>query len=298
MDKKKSILPALRRAGSLIACEVLLVALASGVQAQTPQRGPQSIEIAGVRLGMPREQAIKALMANQPPLVDDDGWSGKSSAVPLKVPALSADPFVWRMEFRAKPSAEDRDAPYDKMELEFAPPPSESIVLTLSRHVSFDGKAKARAPTAANFLDAITEKFGPSASSINRGEVSGGREQNRTYVWTRTGELLTEREYQGRKDYSYRCRVASTGGARSDNNINFRAFEGLRQKDVVDSCAVVASISWSQDPKGIMKHFIITIADRAGILTAFTKSAEVVEGTTNQQRQQELDRATKNRTKL
>jgi len=295
MHKDRTILPAFGRASLAIVSSFF--ALASGVQAQSPQRGPQSIEIAGVRLGMPREEAIKALMANQPPLeVEERGITQ------FKVPVLSPDPFVWSMKFRAKPS-EVRDTPTETMELDFPPPPSGSAVLTLRRYTSFNSEAKARAPTGDNFLDAIKNRFGPNASNSNRGEGSGGRNQSRTYVWTRTGELLTDQEYQRRwKHYNLICDV-TIGSARTDNGINFRVFEGgLGRKDVIDSCAAVAIVSWRQDQNGVIDSFSITMTDAAAILAAFTKSAEVAEGAANQQRKQELDRAreraTKNPTKL
>ncbi len=290
MHKNRTFLPAF---GLIVSG---FIALASGVQAQTPQRGPQSIEIAGVRIGMPREEAIKALMANQPPLeVKEHGITQ------LKVPVLSPDAFIWSMEFRAKPSEEKRDAPYESMDLDFTPPPSESTVVTLRRYTSFDvadGKGMAHAPMAANFLDAVAKRFGPNASNVKRGEVSGGRHQSRTYVWNRAGALLTEQEYQQRwKHYSLSCDV-SIRSARSGNGINFRAFEGLKQRNVIDSCAAVAIVSWEQDEKGIIKSFSIMMTDALAILEAFTKAAEIIEEKDNRQRNQELDRANKNRTKL
>jgi hypothetical protein len=290
MHKDRSFLPALAWVGLAIASSAL--ALASGVQAQTPQGGPKAIEIAGVRLGMPREEAVKALMANQPPLeVKDNG------ILQLKVPALSPDAFVWSIEFEAK--RETPDTPFERMDLDFTPPPSGSTVVTLRRSISFDiGEAKTRAPTAANFLEAVDKRFGANASNINRGEVSNGRHQSRTFVWNRAGSLLSEQEYQQRwKHYSLSCDI-SIRSARSQNGINFRAFEGLKQRNVIDSCAAVAVVSWEQDENRIIKRFSIAMTDAAAILEAFTKAAEVIEEKDNRQRNQELDRATKNRTKL
>lgn len=296
-------LPGLRWVGPLFGS---LIALASSVQAQSPQRVAQQIEIAGVHLGMPQEQAVKALMANEPSFVDDV-VGGNSSALQLKVPVLSADPFVWSMSFRSKPIANVLDEPIEKVELHFAPPPSESTVLTLKRSTCFDcgnGKAMAHAPLVTNFLDALAKRFGsPNASiihgrNINSAGVVFG--EMRYYAWTRNGELLTEQEFLRRMKYPAQCTGMTTpDNARSSNGINFRAFEAtIGQKAVIDNCATMASVQWSQDGKGVIRHFFITLTDYAGILSAFSRSSEVVEGKANQQRRQELDRATKNPTRL
>lgn len=306
MHKDKTILRVFRRA-SLLLVSSFVASLASGVQAQSPQIGPQSIEIAGVRLGMTKEQAIKALMANQPPLIDDD-TAGSKNSVQLKVPVLSPDPFVWSMSFHAHPLAPDK--PFEKVELYFAPPPNETTVLTLKRSICFDcgdGKAMAHAPLVTNFLDALAKRFGsPNPSLIEGRNIANTPSgtivlgEMRYYAWTRTGELLTAQELQRRVKYLAQCTsMANPDGARNDQGINFRAFQAsIGQKDVIYNCATMASVQWRQDGKGVIRNFYITLTDYAGILSAFSKSAEIVEEKANQQRKQELDRATKNPTKL
>ncbi|MDP1681905.1 MAG: hypothetical protein Q8L39_09030 [Burkholderiales bacterium] len=303
MFNEETRLRAVWRAVALAGSGLLLACSASAVQAQS--RGGQSIELAGVHLGMSREDSIKTLMANDPPLVDD-GIGGNSSAIQFRVPALSPDPFVWSMKFRAKPAEDARDKPLEQVELYFALPPNESTVLSLRRNSCFDcgdGKAKAYAPTAANFLDSIAKRFGsPNASVIQSRNMHGNVVigEVRFYAWTRTGELLTEQEFQKRMKYPAQCTgMLNPDNARNSNSINFRAFEqSLGQKGVIDNCATIASVQWSQDGKNVLRHYYITVTDYAGMLSAFSKSAEVVEGKANQQRKQELDRANKNPTKL
>lgn len=303
MGDKKLLLLVFRR---VVISGCLLLGLASTAQAQSPPRGGQSVELAGIRLGMAREEAIKALAANEPPFVDD-GIGNNSSALQLRVPVLSPDPFVWNMRFRVKPAEDALNKPVEQVELYFALPPSESTVLVLRRNSCFncgsDGKAMAYAPTAANFLDSIAKRFGSANASVIQGRAMNGNvviAETRQYAWTRTGELLTEQELSRRVKYPAQCTgMLTPDAARSNNGINFRAFEqSIGQKGVVDNCATVASVRWTQDGKGILQNYYITVIDYAGMLSTFSRAAEIVEGKADQQRRQEIERANKNPTKL
>ncbi len=317
MHKDRTSLPTFAWVGLAIASSA--IALVSGVQAQTPQGGPKAIEIAGVRLGMPREEALKTLSANQPPIVDDES-GGKSSAVQLILPALGADPFVLSTKFRAKPVGNARDEPEDIVQLYFSPPPNAPTILTLSRSTCFfcgSGKGRAHAPSVPNFLDAIAKRFGsPDASFISDRSVdntpSGDvvRGETRYYAWTRTGELLTEREFKRRVNNDPRiCTILPTPIREyfdtpddGDMRPNFPKLVSFIGTKGIDSCATVARVTWRQDGKGVIDTFAIELSDRAGILSAFTKSRQVLEEKANQERKQELeraqDRAKKNPTKL
>lgn len=284
---------ALTGSGLLLACS------AYAVQAQSSPRGGQQLEIAGVRPAMTKDEAIKALMANEPPFVDN------GNAIEFRVPVLGPDRFAWSMKFEAKPPTDTRDHPVDSVELYFAPPPSEAKVLAFKRGVCFDcgdAKGMARAPLAANFLDSIAKRFGSTQPSLIDSRQMNGNvviRETRYYIWTRTGQLLTEQELQRRMKYPARCRsVLTPDNARNSDSINFRAFENFRQDNLVDNCAMIARVEWAQDSKGVLQRFYISWSDYAGMLSAFSASADVVEGKANQQRKQDLDRASKNPTKL
>jgi len=250
---------------------------------------PPPLDILGVQLKMPRESAMRLLLGRQPPYV-------VGNTVALTVEDLGS--FVWHISLSSPPDTVYNSV--DSIDLDFAPPPTESTVLRIYRHLCYScgnpRKANPDAPTVENFQRSIAEKLkAPSPTAVvahtNQGE-------NRIYVWSRDGKLLTSGDLSHRLRYPAAClNPPKLDSARNNVGVDFLSVVTTLEQNFENTCGTVAAVSWTQEG-GIITQFEMTFNDVAGLLLAFAKSGATIQAKNQIQHQQQLQRANQNSPKL
>jgi hypothetical protein len=247
---------------------------------------PQPLDVLGVRLGMPREQAVHVLLSNKPPYA-------VTNTTGLTVDDIGSS--VWHTSLNRTSALTT-----DSIDLDFAPPPTASAVLRIYRSVCYNcggtAKVNADAPSVANFLRGLADKLkSPTPSVIesrsNAGEVA-------VYVWTRDGVLLSSAELSRRLRYPARCTDPPTlDSARNNVGVSFAAVTASLEKNYESTCGQVARVAWFQEG-GVITRFEMTLFDVSGLVSAFTKSAALLDAKAAGRHQQDLQRANQNRPNL
>ncbi len=226
----------------------------------------QPLDILGVQLGMPREKALALLASHQPP---------------YSYPGELREP-VSQITLRT-----NKQDIYDLIILRFAPPPSESTVLSITRQVRYSNGRDA--PSVDSFVRSLGEKLkSPTPSFSNSGRGSSHVDED--YVWTRDGKLLSRAELTSRLRDPVPVYCTNWVSA-------FAKTAQLRYKNFGDTCGTVASIKWDQK-EGIITGFDMTFSDVTGTLSALSKADALADTNKASQHQQELQRANQNRPNL
>ena len=270
---------------SLAVAFCLLVTLdVGGACAQSPQ----SLDILGVQLRMSRKPAVQLLLSRQPPYAI-------TNTVAPTVEELGQS--VWNISLNA-----NKQDVADSIDLDFAPPPTESTVLRISRSVCYDCSGQKRsldAPSVEIFLRSLAEKLKSSTPTVvegrsqNAGTTIG---ETTIYVWTPAGHFLSSAELSRRLRYPARC-INPPKLDQARTNVGFDFNVHLEDKDFKNICGTVARIHWVQ-AGGIITRFDMDFNDVAGLFSAFSKSAALIHAKKGSQHQQELQRANQNRPKL
>jgi len=188
----------------------------------------------------------------------------------------------------------------DSIELDFAPPPTESIVLRMYRSVCYNcgtGKISPDAPTVENLVSGLAEKLKSPTPTVVA-NYSAANKVVAVYVWTRDGKFLSAAELKSRLRYPARCiEPPELDQARTNVNIDFQAVVATLEPNFANTCGTVARAVWFQEG-GIITHFEVTFSDVAGLLSAVAKSAGLIAAKKGSQHQQELQRANQNRAPL
>jgi hypothetical protein len=251
-------------------------------------QSPPSLDILGVQLRMPRESAVQSLLSRQLPYAI-------TNTVALTVKELGQS--VWHISLNA-----NKQDVVDSIDLDFAPPPTESTVLRISRSVCYDCSGQKRsldAPSVENFLRSLAEKLKSSTPTVVEGRSQNAGTtiaETTVYVWTPAGQFLSSAELSRRLRYPARCiNPPKLDQARTNVGIDFNLH--LDDKDFKNTCGTVARIHWVQE-SGIITRFDMDFSDVAELFSALSKSAAIVDAQKGSQHQQELQRANQNRPKL
>lgn len=239
---------------------------------------------------MPRESAVQLLLSRQPPY-------SSTNTVALTVEDLG--PPVWHISLNSPPPDF-----VDSINLDFAPPPTKSTVLSIHRSVSYvtyiNGaivKRNSDAPSVENFVRSLAEKFrSPTPTVVESRSANPGVFNITDYVWTRAGEFLSSAELNRRLRYPKGALTPPTlDAARTNVGTDFHLY--LDDKNFEDTCGTAVQVVWTQEG-GIIRQFEMTLSDAAGLVLAFSKSAALIDAKKGTQHQQELQRAKQNRPKL
>jgi hypothetical protein len=254
-------------------------------------QSPQPLDILGVQLGMPRESAVQLLQNRQPPY-------NVTGTQTFAVEDLGT--LVWHTSLKS--SLPD----YDIIDLDFAPPPTGSTVLRISRSVSYVDfsnsipKTKPNAPSVETFVRSVAEKFGsPTPTVVEKSSAGPGAFNITDYVWTRSGEFLPSAELNRRLRYPASCTITAQHTPReiANNNVGYDFHLHFDDKNFEDVCGRVVRVVWEQEG-GIIKQFEMTLSDTAGLVLAFAKTAATIDAKKASQHQQELERAKQNNPKF
>jgi hypothetical protein len=255
----------------------------------------QPLDILGVQLGMARESAVQLLLSHQPPY-------SVTNTQTLTVENLGTS--VWRVSLGNSRSG------IELIDLDFAPPPTKSTVLRISRTVSYvtyiNGAPVNKnpdAPLVETFLASLAKKVGsPTPTVVKRRSTTPNFFNITYYVWRRSGELLSSTEFN-RLRYPARCldtvesnprTMVENQNPRGTYNFHLYFDSALTDdKNFEDICGRVLRVTWTQDGE-MIRQFDTTFSDTAGIVLAFAKSAAVIDAKKASQAQQELERAKQN----
>jgi len=253
----------------------------------------QRNEILGVRLGMPSQAALQSLKSHQRPF----HVINTNSSV---IKEVSPKEFVWQADLNDLVDASQMKG-LDSVTLEFAMPPTASTVLRISRNSCYncrnDGKTASDAPSLKGLLQSITEKFGPTPTSVT-GRASSGHEivgETDVYIWTTAGQLLSPEDLRRRLRYPAQCTRAPSlhnffGGGTVNAPTEY-------QKNVENGCGTVARVSWQQRG-GIVTSFSIELVDVAALVSSLSNTVAAANKRSADMHQQELQRADQNRPTL
>jgi len=259
---------------------VFCLAVAANVESASAQP-PQGLDILGVQLGMPRETAVHLLQSRNPP------YSITNTNAPT-IEGLGSS--VWHVSL-----ANQTALTVDTIDLDFAPPPTASTVLRVFRNVCYScnssGKTNPEAPSVDNFVRGLAEKLKTPTPTVVESHSNLG--EHRVYVWTSTGEFLSSVELNRRLPKPYRCinRPPRLDDSGTNVGVNFNL--QLDDKSFGDTCGTVVMVDWSQE-NGIITKFDMDFSDVAGLMSAFSKSAALINAKNANRNRQELKRANQN----
>lgn len=238
-------------------------------------QSPQPLDILGVQLGMPRAEAQHLLLSRQPPYSVSSTNSGLT---------VYLGPWIQSTLLIA-----NKPGVYDSINLGFAPPPTESTVVRIDRNVCYsdkcirDQKTSSDAPSVENFVRGLAEKLkSPTPTQSNSSRANPHVDE--VYVWSRDGKFLSSAELTSRlREFNKRVNCISDGN-----------LSGNPDKNFVDICGAVLSVTWDQEA-GIIRRFTMRFTDVAGLFSAHAKSAAFIDAKKASQHQQELQRSNQNR---
>lgn len=247
-------------------------------------QSPPSLDILGVRLGMPRDAAVELLSTSPQSFAVTNTSS-------LAIEDLGTS--VWHISLDSQ-----HENAVHQIVLDFALPPTESTVQRIYRNTCYNCSPSHAmspdAPSAQNFVRSLAEKLGTSTPTLVKSRSADG--EATVYVWTPDGKLLSSTELGHRLRYPARCtNPPQLDSVRTNAGINFNlAFD---DQNFANACGTVAEVSWFQE-RGVITHFDMTFTDVSGLLSSLAKSDGILQAKKSNEHQQELQRANQNRPKL